>query len=202
MSFAALVDHLGPNRCVGCARPGAVLCRGCRAELPSGTGNPPRGIKRLVAAWGYEGAARSLILELKLRGTRTAAVELGDAIVESVWQQGTRAEAVAWIPGRTRDIRRRGFDHAEVIARTVARKLGLPCAGLLGRTGDRIDQTALDRAARRANLKGAFVVAKSPDRVAVVDDLMTTGATLAEAARALRAGGADYVEGWVACSVA
>jgi predicted amidophosphoribosyltransferase len=157
---------------------------------------------RVLAGWSYEAAARSLILELKLRGRRGPASQLGAAIVERVWSHGTRAEAIAWIPGRSRDISQRGFDHAEVIAREVARALGLPCLGLLRRTGDRVDQTALDRAGRRANLRGAFVASTSPDRVVVIDDLMTTGATMSEAARALRAVGADYVEGWVACSVA
>ena len=202
MSIAVLAEHLGPSRCVGCARPGAVLCKYCRDGLPQGICNPPLGIDRVLAGWSYEGAARSLVLELKLRGRRGPAAVLGAALVERVRGYGTRAEALTWIPGRSRDIRQRGFDHAEVIARVVARSLGLPCRGLLRRTGDRADQTVLDRAGRRANLKGAFVALASSERVVVIDDLMTTGATLSEAARALRAGGAGYVEGWVACSVA
>ena len=159
------------------------------------------GVGGIAAAWDYDGLARSLVLGLKLRGQRGAAVELGQAIAERVWQQGTRAEAIAWIPGRAADISRRGFDHAELIARAVSNELGLPRLRALRRAANPVDQTALGAGARRSNLRGAFVATRSLDTVAVVDDLVTTGATLAEAARALMAAGARYIEGFVACSV-
>ena len=92
----------------------------------------------------------------------------------------------------------RGFNHAREIARRVATQLGVPLADGLLRTRDTPPQAALRLAQRAANLRGAFdarggFAARS---VAIVDDVMTTGATLAAAAQALRAAGALRVEAW------
>lgn len=203
MALAEIVEHLGCVRCLGCARSGALVCANCRAALPGGTYRTrvPH-VDRILAAWDYDGIARSLVLGSKLRSQRPAAQLLGRAIVETVWQRGLKAEAIAWIPGRSADIHRRGFDHAEVIARVVGHSLGLPCLRVLSRAVDSLDQTSLGASARKANLRGAFVARPSPPRIGVVDDLVTTGATLSEAGRALKAGGAHHVEGLVACSVA
>ena len=198
-----LAEHLGSPRCLGCRRGGALACTPCRDAQPYGAieVRTPN-VDRVVAAWDYDGIARSLILGLKMRGRRTAAVELGLALAERVWERGSAAEALVWIPGRARDIRRRGFDHAHLIATVVSRLIGLPALPALIRAADRMDQTRLGAVARKANLAGAFRSRPVPTHVAIVDDLVTTGATLAEAGRALRGAGADYVEGLVACSVA
>ena len=203
MAVSTLAEHLGSARCLGCRRGGALACTACRAEQAQGAvvARIPH-VDRVIAAWDYDGVARSLVLSLKMRGRRTAAHELGLALVERVWEKGSAAEALVWIPGRQRDIRRRGFDHAHLIATVVSRRIGLPAVPALLRAGDRTDQTRLGAVARKANLAGAFRSRHVPTRVAIVDDLVTTGATLAEAGRALRAAGADYVEGLVACSVA
>ena len=162
----------------------------------------PAHIDAVVAAWDYDGVARSLVLDLKLKGKRDAALELAKGIVDRVWEQGSAAQALVWVPGRRRDIRDRGFDHARLIATAVGSALGIPAVYGLRRTGDRVDQTSLGAQARRANLQGAFCARGVPARVAVVDDLMTTGATLSEAGRALREAGAKRVEGLLACCVA
>ena len=203
MAVSTLAEHLGSARCLGCRRGGALACTACREALAQATVavRIPH-VDRVIAAWDYDGIARSLILSLKMRGRRTAAHELGFALAERVREEGSAAEALVWIPGRRRDIRRRGFDHAHLIATVVSRRTGLPALPALVRTADRTDQTRLGAAARKANLAGAFRSRPVPSRVAIVDDLVTTGATLAEAGRALRGAGAHYVEGLVACSVA
>jgi predicted amidophosphoribosyltransferase len=113
---------------------------------------------------------------------------------------GLTAEVVTWVPGRANENRRRGLDHAEVLAAEVGRALGLPVRPLLIRTGHRPDQSSLGAAERWANLRGAFVAEECPERVALVDDLVTTGATASACARALRAAGALRVEVLAACS--
>ncbi len=153
----------------------------------------------MLAAWPYEGAARSLILELKLRGRRAAAVPLVEAIVREVGRQGLDGEVVTWVPGRRADTRRRGFDHAEVLARGVARRLGLRSRDLLSRTSTRPDQAGLSAVERRVNLTGAFESQGCRAPVVLVDDLVTTGATAIACASALAAAGVPSVELLVAC---
>jgi ComF family protein len=112
---------------------------------------------------------------------------------------GLTGDVVTWVPGRRRDSRRRGFDHAELLARGVARRLGLRATALLRATGARPDQTALSARDRRINLRGAFVARPCSRRVVLVDDLVTTGATASSCAAALRRAGAPAVDVLVAC---
>jgi predicted amidophosphoribosyltransferase len=167
-------------------------------ERPRSEGRLANGC-RVVAPWAYEGAGRALVLALKLDGLRPAAAPLVDAMCEESRQRGLRAEVVTWVPARRVDIRRRGFDHAEMLARGAAKLLGLPCAPLLRSAGRRLDQTALSAAKRRANLAGAFEARPATRSVVVVDDLVTTGATAQACAAALQAAGAAEVEVLVPC---
>jgi predicted amidophosphoribosyltransferase len=148
----------------------------------------------------YQGPVRSLVLDLKLRGDRAAALPLAAALIRRVAIEGLTAEVLTWVPGRPLENRRRGLDHAGVLAVRVGRSLGLPVRLLLDRTGERPDQASLGAAERWTNLHGAFVARDCPQTVALVDDLMTTGATAAACARALRDSGATRVEVLAACS--
>ena len=139
------------------------------------------------------------MLALKLRGERAAAAELAGPMREAWLRAGLRGTVVTWVPGRRPDIRRRGFDHAELLARSVARRLGLAATPLLQRTSARPDQTRLGAAERRVNLAGAFRARPWGHPVVVVDDLVTTGATAAACAAALAEGGAPEVEVLAAC---
>lgn len=153
----------------------------------------------MLAAWEYEGAARSLVLDLKLRGLKGAAVPLVEAMAAEVRMAGLAGGAVAWVPGRARDIRSRGFDHAAVLAAGLAWELGLPLVAALTRLADPPDQTTLGAGERRTNIGGAFGATGYPRRVVLVDDLITTGATAAECVRVLRSS-APSVEVVVPCA--
>ncbi|MGH2734971.1 MAG: ComF family protein [Actinomycetota bacterium] len=197
--LSSIVDLVAPRRCAGCGAGGLRLCPTCAAALSSHDPPLPAGLDRARSALRYEGAARGLILSLKLRGDRSAADPLVEALVALAQGRGVRAEVVTWVPGRRREQRVRGFDHAEVLARGLAGALGLPCSALLERVAERPDQASLGAAQRRSNLRGAFQARSAAGAVLLVDDLLTTGATASACAEALRASRASFVEAMTAC---
>src|SRR5436305_1086053 len=113
--MARLAELVG-GRCFGCGRPGPALCRSCAGDLRPPSGPAEVGGVPILSAFAYEGAARELVLALKLRARRSAAAPLIDAMVAIARVKGAAPDAIAWVPGRSRDVRRRGYDHAHVLA--------------------------------------------------------------------------------------
>src|SRR5687768_13064472 len=90
----------GGQSCRSCRRPGPALCGACaRSAAPAAGGSPPM-VDRMLARWAYEGAPRDLVLELKVRGVRSAAEPLARGLVELVRREGCRGRTVSWVPGR------------------------------------------------------------------------------------------------------
>jgi predicted amidophosphoribosyltransferase len=167
-------------------------------DAPAGPDYPS--IDRVVARWSYAGAARKLLLDLKVGRRRAVAPVLAGGIYEELAVRGCALDMLTWVPARRRDIRERGFDHAELIAKALARATGLPCKPLLRRSTQKLpDQVGLSRTARTENLRGAFAALYCLGTIGLVDDLITTGATARSCAGALRAAGAGSVYGLVVC---
>ncbi|GLX04365.1 phosphoribosyltransferase family protein [Microbispora sp. NBRC 16548] len=215
----ALLDLILPPRCAGCGAPGAPACPSCTAELlrepaPRSPDPPPPGLPDCWSATAYDGAARRMILACKERG-RTALVPVLAAAVSAcvaAWAAGGGVRREVWlvpVPSARAASRRRGHDPVRAVAAAAARELcrrGRPAAvAPLLRLCRRVaDQAGLGSAERAVNLSGAFEVVPGPAArprpsgrglgavaVVLVDDVVTTGTTLAEAARALRAAGAE-----------
>lgn len=161
----------------------------------SGPIPPVHGLHRVAAALAYDGAAREVVARLKYRNERAALVWLARLVADLV--PSGEVEVVTWAPTTDARRRRRGFDQAELLARRVARELGLPCRDLLARAGGPA-QTGQDAAHRR--LGPAFKPRRrlGGQAVAVVDDVVTTGATLGAAGLALAAAGAGHRVGLAA----
>ena len=175
----------------------APACGECLREPPP--------FDRAVCAVDYVFPWDHLIREFKFRGQIELADPLAQRLSAAVRFRGdSTVQCVLPVPMTSQRLRERGYDQAWELARRVAAGLRLPArADALVRTLDTVHQTALGRAARQRNLRAAFFV-PGPQRadlqgarVALVDDVMTTGATLREAAAALRRAGAAAVEVWV-----
>jgi ComF family protein len=177
------------TRCAGCDAPGAALCTTCRFSL---LGPRPRpGAHGVHAAVAFTGRARSIVLGLKYRNRRQVARHLAGLVVNAVVANGHHLDVdiVTWVPTSAVRRRSRGFDQGELVARHVARQLGVPCRRLLERTSPPIAQTGRSRVER---LHGPDFRARpglDGRRVIVVDDVVTTGATLRAGAAALRRAG-------------
>ena len=204
-----LTDIVMPTRCGVCGIRGVSPCarclRTCRSQqiYP----DPPLWCSSVIAPFVFEGSARSLITAAKYRGNVCAlkflAGRIAQAVVIAQFHDGL--DVVSWAPTSPQRQRRRGFDQAHVLAAHVATLLGLPCHRLLvhqHQPGRNVAaQTGLDRDARLLRSdRFRFVGPTAPlsERVLLVDDVMTTGATLSAAARVLRDAGALSVTAAVA----
>jgi len=194
--LADLLDLVLPRDCAGCSAPGRTLCARCAEAL---TGPPvgsrpeaaPPHLPPVVAAGAYDGVLRSLLLAHKERGRLALAGPLGRALAGAVAVHGPGVLLVP-VPSSPAAVRARGQDHARRLAAVAGRRLGVRTAAVLVQARTVDDQAGLDAAARSANLAGALQARRRLDGldVVVVDDVVTTGATLAEASRALTAAGA------------
>jgi ComF family protein len=177
------------TRCAGCDEPGAPICRTCRFALVSrADAGGPDGV--LVAA-PFSGRVRDVLLGFKYRNRRAIAGHLAGLLVNRLAASGRRVDIVTWAPTSARRRHERGFDQAELVARHVARQLGVPCRRLLEREGGADPQTGRTRAGRlHAPAFRAHPHVPPGRRLLLVDDVVTTGATLRAAVAALEQAGA------------
>lgn len=213
-----------PPRCLLCGAPGADgrdLCAGCagdfapnaircpRCALPLAAPAPACGecLRRdpsFASAWApfrYEHPLDLLEARFKFHADLAAGHVLSALMLERASVDApARPELLIPVPLHAARLRERGYNQALELARPLAHAFAIPLrADLLLRTRATPPQTGLDAKTRRRNLRGAFAVAADaalPDHVALVDDVMTTGATLRECARVLRAAGVARVDVW------
>lgn len=219
MSWLAL--QALPLRCLVCASPGndgLDLCAACHADLPwndhacplcalplppdepaAACGaclrKPPRQVAA-AATFLYAPPIDRLVLRFKFHQDLAAGRLLSQLMLQAV--PDFAQHPLLPMPLHGRRLRERGYDQARELARPLARDLKLPLWNGLCRSRATMAQSTLDAEARRQNLRGAFAVqAAPPPRLTLVDDVMTTGATLDAAVRALRRSGLREATLWV-----
>lgn len=183
-----------PEVCAGCGIPDVALCSACLDALePVPLGRVIDISGTAVPVWSglaFEGVAARVIRAIKEEGRTPIARALAPAVRAAFTRLNAHGCVLVPVPTSRESYRRRGFRLPELLAA----RAGLPSARLLRHARRTGDQRGLDREARRANVAHSLTATDAAARrVVVLDDVVTTGATLEEAVRALRAAGAEVV---------
>lgn len=204
--FAGLLELLFPSKCIFCRRilPGgnAVCCPECTKALEAQeSASEGMFVRPCWAALSYEGTVRKAIIRYKFEGSRGYATEFGRILARCVKKQlaGTY-DLITWIPVSENRYRKRGYDQAMLLALAAALELDDVAVETLKKVVDNPAQSGLrDRTERVSNVLGAYCV-PDPDlvagkRILLIDDVVSTGATMEEAGRTLLDAGAKAVAG-------
>jgi ComF family protein len=207
----SLIDLFVPPACAGCGRLGGLLCGTCRDGFQPASSEQHRfmaadpgvvigdALVLALAAFSYGGQLRKALERLKYAGAGRVAAPLAEAALPTLHQLLTISAPAILVPvpiHPTR-LRQRGYNQAALIATALGSATGLPVRELLVRARETTKQHRLDRAARLRNLRDAFRAATTPpERLIVVDDILTTSATLEACAGALRDAGSVEVYGF------
>lgn len=186
---------LWPVECAGCGAPDAAVCAACRALLLGGPVHERLDGLPLVAAAGYDGAVRALVIACKEQGAAAQARALGAGLAAAV--EALPDAGLVRVPSSREGMRRRGFDPVALIVRAAGmRCVALRRTGSADPAGSQKQRTADER---KAAVSGSLRLPPRAARVlagrtaVVVDDVVTSGATVREAIRALRSAGVEPV---------
>lgn len=211
--MAALIDLFVPPSCAACGRFGATLCQPCLAAFrpaareddcfvaPEAGAVVGERLTLALAAFAYDGPLRAALQRLKYAGASRVAGALADAALPALDRLLLLAGRLPLVPVPVHPHRRRerGYNQAALLARRLAAARSLDVAEILVRARSTEKQHRLDRAERLRNLASAFSVAAgspAPPAVIVVDDILTSSATMEACATVLRAAGCAEVYGF------
>jgi ComF family protein len=204
--------------CLGCwgdlPKPMSECCQRCAVRLPVSASDgdsptqcgaclrDPPAFDRTIAAFDYEFPIDQLIHKLKYGHDLSLVNSLALTLAARLQSAAVSVDCIATTPVTRTRLIDRGFNQATQLAKPIARALQLPLhATAVARVKDTLPQAQLPWKERHKNIRGAFQVQEpakvAGQRVAVIDDVLTTGATLNEVARAIKAAGAVEVQAWV-----
>ena len=199
------MDLLFPRRCVFCHKlieTEDPMCRDCRRKISLMAGE--RHKKKLTASVDcyaplfYEGDVRASLLRYKFQGQSVYAEVYGEFLSKCIDENEISCDSITWVPLSWRRLHRRGYDQARLLAEQIASRYGYSCVPLLKKVRDNPAQSRTgDAAKRKANVAGAYAAINEErikgKRILLVDDIVTTGATLCEAVKTLKAAGAGEI---------
>lgn len=202
-----LLDLLFPPRCVFCGhildRDGAAPCPACQKSLPwltdAAAEQKLEFCRLCVSPLRYQDRVRDSLRRYKFSGQRGYCRVYGPLLAQCVHDHlNGQYDLITWVPLSARRLRSRGYDQARLLAEHAAKELGAAAVSTLRKVRHTTAQSGLDdEAARRANVLGAYAVT-APERiqgrrVLLIDDIVTTGSSLSECARALLTAGAEEI---------
>jgi ComF family protein len=221
----AAIGWLAPSTCIGCGVEGIALCIACSSSeiLPFGercfgcgslssrsktckTCRAKNAPNYVWVSTDYEGLAKNLVQRFKFEHNRASAGSISQLMAGTFLSQNSDKQIASKnyliipVPTAGARVRQRGFDHTSLLAKSLSRRLALSIENALGRLGSS-QQVGAPRRLRAAQVKNAYY-AKKHDKIKgrnilLIDDVVTTGATLSEAARELRQSGARSVDALV-----
>lgn len=197
---------LFPEKCLLCSKllqkPEQLLCRCCAAEAPEATDLKKRipMLSGSFSLWYYEDHVRSSLLRFKFMRRRSYALGYGWILAQKLQDIHKRYDLITWVPVSRRRKLKRGFDQVELIAHALCRELQVTPVACLKKIRHNPPQSSIASAAqRRANVLGVYKVPNpalvAGKRILLLDDIITTGATISECAKMLMAAGAKEVYG-------
>ena len=190
-----ILDILLPKFCIGCGREGLYICKDCEVFLSEACPEPSR---RVDSVWEYEGLMEKLIYKIKFDGCYHIIDELVEKAMAKVKFNLPADTYITYVPMRKNSERQRGFNQSALIARKLGQLLHLVEQPLLEKIKDNRSQVGLGPKEREENVKGVFHLVKHSvlhqvERVLLVDDVYTTGATAQECVRVLKKAGVKNV---------
>lgn len=207
-----ILDLVFPPKCVFCAAildsSAEKLCSGCEKKLPRFRNERVRKaefLPQIAAALYYDDVVRDSVHRYKFAGRSHYAPTYAALMAVAAGEQlREHFDALSYVPLSKKRLRQRGYDQARLLAEELGTHFGMEVETLLVKVRDVPAQSSLKTAAeRRANISGCYAVAEGGGvegrRILLVDDILTTGATLSEAARVLRLAGAGEVCGATLC---
>lgn len=204
--YDKLLDLFFPPKCPFCRailrKDETALCGACRRSLPWTQGAARiqsfRHLDKCVSPLYYEEDVRRSLLRYKFGGISVYAPKYAELMLDALAQSEISFDLISWAPLGRKRLRRRGYDQARLLAEALEARLGKPCPQLLVKTLDNPPQSGTSSAKqRRSNVSGVYRVTDPTlvrgESVLLVDDIVTTGATLSECARVLKSAGARSV---------
>lgn len=194
-----------PTKCAFCHRltGGDKVCKSCAEKLPltpaGGQAQKFPFISQCVSPLYYEGDVRESLHRYKFGGLSHYCTAYAPFMAKCIDENQISCDIITWVPLSRKRLRQRGYDQARLLAAELSKKAGIECCRLLKKTRNNPAQSGTGGAEkRRANVSGVYT-ALSPEKITgksilIVDDIVTTGATLSECGRMLLSAGAKEVK--------
>lgn len=199
-----ILELFYPSRCVFCGKilnAFEGLCRECGKSLPY-TGSDMKqylpNLEYCLSPLYYEKSVRKSFLRYKFAGCASYCKIYGEIMAKCIDESGVSCDIITWLPLSRRRLRKRGYDQARLLAENAAERLNMPCIALLKKIGNNRVQSGIGEAEqRRRNVAGIFDTLEKANikgkRILLVDDIVTTGATISEAGKMLKKAGSEKV---------